>query len=93
MVAFVVLFLILSPVGIHHAEENGKCFSLYVTRFRQAPHRSLCLEGHRDLPVNSREWSLLVKLSENEVFSYQWKEWLVNSVFYLRRHKINSKNF
>lgn len=88
MVAFGVLLLILSPVGIHRAEENGKCFFLYIIHFRRTPHKYLCFGGHRDLPVNSRELSLLVKFSENEV-TRQWKERLINLVFYLRRDNIN----
>lgn len=35
----------------------------------------ICFGGNRNLSVNSREWSLLVKLSENEV-TYQWKDGL-----------------
>lgn len=34
-----------------------------------------------DLPVMAREWSILVKPSEDEKLTYQWKEGIINLVF------------
>ena len=79
MAAFGVLLLILSPVG--HTPRRRKwevLLSVCYTFSTGSPQ--ICFGGCGDLLVNSREWSLLVKLSENEV-TYQWKEWLISLVF------------
>lgn len=88
MLAFGVLLLILPQLGYTQCRRKREVpFSVYYT-FRWAPYSSSVFWRIQGLPVKAREWSILLKPSENKKLLINGRKRL-SLRFYLRRHNIN----